>query len=270
MPASPHLHLEGQLVATAEVVDPYHHDRDEWHKLFLFRADDGYTLVSFARSETYSDAGCLPAGILDVHVDHAGDVRQLEELVAHRWPLHSDAWWQLLDAGRHDDDELHARWVPERMRRDLDQASLFDRRLALTTGYFNGQPLPAAGRSEPGWRDAALEAMAEHLEQLGWRVEPGPPGIAHSAEPGGILSEATEIVGGLRVRRYGSEAAVLVRVDDCDEIHTRLTGPDEVGNARLRRVEEPEFTATPDAELAERLAELAIAQLHGPSLGVER
>lgn len=36
MPATPHLHLEGHRVATAEVVDTYRHDRDECHQLFLF------------------------------------------------------------------------------------------------------------------------------------------------------------------------------------------------------------------------------------------
>ena len=167
MPATPHLHLEGHLVATAEVVDTYRHDRDEWHQLFLFRADNGYTLVIFARSETYGDTGRLAGGVLDVLVDHAGDVRQLEELVTRRWPLHSEAWWQLLDAGHQHDDDLHVCWAPERLRRDLDRASLYDRRLAVTTGFIGGEPLPAPGRAEDGWQQAALDAMAEHLEELG-------------------------------------------------------------------------------------------------------
>ena len=268
MSVTPHLHLEGRLVATAEVVDTYRHDRDEWHHLFLFRADDGYTLVTLARSETYSDTGRPAGGILDVVVDRPGDVGQLERLVTGRWPLRSDVWWQLLDAGRHDDEELYARWVPERMRRDLDRASVFDHDLALTTGFIGGRPLPAPGRSTPGWQQTALGAIAERLEELDWVVEPERPVVAEPAEPGGILSEATEIVGALRVRRYGCEAPVLVRVDDCGEIYPRLAEPGEGFDAHLRRVESPGHADVLDAELAERLADLAVAQL--PSVGLDR
>lgn len=268
MPAPPHLHLEGQLVATAEVVDTYRHDLDEWHHLFLFRADEGYTLVTFARSKTYGDTGRLAGGILDVVVDHAGDVRQLEELVTRRWPVHSDAWWQLLDAGHPNDDDLHVCWAPERLRRDLDRARLYDSPLAVTTGSIGGEPLPAPGRSEDGWQQAALGAMAEHLEDLGWRVEPERAVVTRSA--GGTFSEVTEIVGALRIRRYGWEAPVLVRVDDCGEIYARLAEPDEALNALLRSVDSPDVAKSHDVEFADRLPDLAMAQLREPSFGLER
>ncbi|MGH3370175.1 MAG: hypothetical protein ACRDPR_09240, partial [Nocardioidaceae bacterium] len=237
MPATPDLHLEGHLVATTEVVDTYRQDRDERHQLFLFRADEGYSLMTFARRETYGDSGRLAGGVLDVFVDHAGDVRQLEELVTRRWLLHSEAWWQLLDTGHQHDDNLHVCWAPERLRRDLDRASLYDRRLAVTTRFIGGEPLPALGRAEDGWQQVALDAMAEHLEELGWRVDPERLAVADSAEPGGIFSEATEIVGALRARRYGWEAAVLVRVDDCGEVYPRLAEPGDVTDAHLRMVD---------------------------------
>ncbi|MEW6470941.1 MAG: hypothetical protein AB1679_01605 [Actinomycetota bacterium] len=270
MSPEPHLHLEGRLVATAEVVDSYGHDRDEWDHLFLFRSEDGYTLVSLARKESFSDTGHYTGGVLDVVVDRRGDAQELEDLVRGRWPLRSDAWWQLLDAGSHNDEELHARWVPERMRRDLERASVLDRRLALTTDFIGGDVPSAPGRAHPGWREAALETMADHLEGLGWEVEADRPVVGESAEPGGILSEATEIVGALRIRRYGWEAPVVVRVDDCGEISPRLAGRDEVRDAGVRMVERPSFPEFADVELAERFADLAVAQGRDASFGFER
>lgn len=65
-----HLHLEGRLVATAEVVDSCRHDRDEWHQLCVFRADEGYAHVTMARHESYRATGAVERGVLDITVDH--------------------------------------------------------------------------------------------------------------------------------------------------------------------------------------------------------
>lgn len=269
MSGTPQLHLEGLLVATAEVVDTYRQDGDAWHHMFLFRSEDGYRLVTLARSETYSDTGCRAGGIVDVVVEHADDVGRLEELVTRRFLTYSDAWWQLLDSGRHDDDDLHARWAPERMRRDLDRASIFDRDLALTTAYLDGR-LSAPGRSELGWREAAVDAMTEHLEELGWQVAPERRSLAQSAKAGAVFSGATEILGVLRVRRYGWEAAVLVRVDDCGEIYPRLAQPDEVVDSGVRLVNGPDPFAACDVELAERFTDLAPVRPRDPNVGLDR
>lgn len=266
-----HLHLEGHLVATADVADTYRHDGDQWSSLFVFRTDDGFTLVTLGRSETYGVSGAVERGIADITVDYPADVRQLEELVSERFRVGSDAWWQILDAGRHHDDELYAAWVPERMRHDLYRASLHDRDLALTTGFFNGQALPAQGRAVDGWQRGALEAMADHLENLGWRVQPERPWVAETAEVGGILSEKTEILGALRARRYGWEAPILVRVDDCGEIYARLAEPGDVPNAKLRMIEGPDVSelhqldlddryATPEPDVSPVIAALAVEQ----------
>jgi hypothetical protein len=236
---TPPLHLEGSLVATAEMVDTYRHDRDEWHNLSVFRAEDGYTLVTLARYESYSDTGAVERGVLDITVDQPGDICQLEELVSGRHRVTSEAWWQILDAGRHYDPDLHAAWVPEQMRRNLDRASLHDHDLAVASSFFNGRALPAPGRSVDGGQRAALEAMANHLEELGWRVQPDRPLVAQTADRGGILSEGTEILGALRAGRYGWEGPILVRVDDCGEIYARLAEPGDVPNAKLRMVEGP-------------------------------
>ncbi|MEW6477615.1 MAG: hypothetical protein AB1679_35665 [Actinomycetota bacterium] len=247
-----HLHLEGHLVATADVGDTYRHDGDQWSSLFVFRTDDGFTLVTLGRSETYGVSGEVERGIADITVDYPADVRQLEELVSERFSVGSDAWWQILDAGRHHDDELCAAWVPERMRHDLYRASLYDRDLALTTGFFNGKALPAHGRAVDGWQRAALEAMADHLEELGWRVQPERPWVAETADVGGILSEKTQILGALRARRYGCEAPILVRVDDCGEIYARLAEPGDVPNAKLRMIEGPDVAELHELDIDDR------------------
>jgi len=247
-----HLHLEGHLVATADVADTYRHDSDQWSSLFVFRTDEGFTLVTLGRSETYGVSGAVERGIADITVDYPADVRQLEELVSERFRVGSDAWWQILDAGRHHDDELYAAWVPERMRHDLYRASLHDRDLALTTGFLNGKALPAPGRAVDGWQGAALEGMADHLEKRGWRVQPDRPSVAETAEVGGILSEKTEILGALRVRRYGWEAPILVRVDDCGEIYARLAEPGDVPNAKLRMIEGPDVSELHELALDDR------------------
>jgi hypothetical protein len=107
------------------------------------------------------------------------------------------------------------------MRRDLDEASVFNRDLAYTAGYFDPNQLGGPGRALPDWQ--ALGAMAANLEEQGWDVLP-PDGIAvtDTAPSGGLLSTRTEIAGALLARRYGYEAAILVRVDECGEIYARL------------------------------------------------
>lgn len=82
--------------------------------------------------------------------------------------------------------------------------------------------------------------MAAHLDDLGWQVFLDLDKVTDSAEPGGIFSESTEIVGALRARRYGYEAAILVRVDDCGEIYARLAEEGDVAGPVLRTVDDDE------------------------------
>jgi hypothetical protein len=131
------LELEGRLIATAEVPDPRHQDHDRWQSLYVFRTDDGFNLVTFGRRETYDQSG-VERGPLDITVDHPSDLRDLHDFISGRAPAGSDAWWQILEAGRHHDDELHAAWVPERIRRDLDPVSLFAIDLVPFSGFFDG------------------------------------------------------------------------------------------------------------------------------------
>jgi hypothetical protein len=131
------LQLEGRLIATAEVLDTRQHEEDRWQSLYVFRTDDGFNLVTFGRRES-SDRRGADRGPLDIRVDHPGDLRELHHVVSDRTPAGSDAWWRILDAGRHHDDELYAAWVPERIRRDLDPVSMFDVGLVPVSGLFEG------------------------------------------------------------------------------------------------------------------------------------
>lgn len=143
-----HLPLEGQLLATAEVAETYGHDGDMWDSLFLFRADDGYTLVTLTRGATCSVTGAMERGVVDTAVDHPGDVRQLEELVSSRHGVSSEAWWRILEAGRHHAPELHAAWVRERVHRDLDRPGIRNRELASVIGALAVEPANEFGLSD--------------------------------------------------------------------------------------------------------------------------
>lgn len=229
------LTCEGRLVATAELADTYRYDTDTYNHLFLFQRVGGYELLVVGRTERYRDDGDVASAAATVDVTFAANTAILADMVDARWPSISSAWWQLLESGRHNDAELHAAWVPERMRRDFDAASIYGKRLATQSAYFNGTSLPAEGRSEPGWQDQALADMATNLEGLGWEVRPGPE-LSPDVEPSGTLATGTVVAGSLWVNRFGHEAAVIMRVDGCGEIYRRLADPDDLLEARRSNV----------------------------------
>ena len=142
--------------------------------------------------------------------------------------------------------------------------------------YFNGTGLPAEGRDAPGWRDKARADMAVNLDGLGWKVRPGPE-LSPTVEPGGIFSVGTVVVGSLWASRFGHEAVVIVRVDDCGEIYARLADAEDLLDSKSR-----EF-APIDRHDNERLAEegprhigdavdalLERLQAPAPGIGFER
>ena len=221
------MNCEGRLVATAELADTYGYDCDGYDHLFLFQRDGGYELLVVGRAERYADDGHLVEADARVDVTFEPTVTALAELVDARWPKMSNAWWQVLDSARQNDPTLHAAWIPERMRRDLDGVSVHDRSLATQSGYFNGTVLPAKGRGALDWQDKAVEAMGAHLDALGWKVRLGPD-LSPDVDPGGILSVGTVVLGSLWASRFGQEAAVIVRVDDCGEIYARLAEPEDL------------------------------------------
>jgi hypothetical protein len=221
------LTCEGQLVATAEVAETYGYDSDLYDNVFVFKNDSGYELLVVGRRERYDQDGMLQRALVSVDLTPAPSAAVLQEIVEARWSTTSAVWWQLLDDGRDHDEMLHELWVPERMRRDLDASSVYDKSLALRSGYYGGQELGAPGRTEERWKERAVYAAGALLSDRGWKVRPGPE-LSSGVEPGGILSTSTEVVGSLWAYRYGHEVALVVRVDDCGEIYSRLADPDDV------------------------------------------
>lgn len=221
------LTCEGQLVATAEVADAYGYDRDQYDNIFLFKNSSGYELLVVGRHERYTEDGSLDRASVHVDVTSAPSGQALGELVEARWSCTSAVWWQILDHAREHDAGLHALWIPERMRRDLDASSVYDKSLALHSGYFGGRELGAPGRAEADWKERAVEDAAALLTDRGWRVRTG-PALSPEVEPGGLLSVGTQVVGSLWASRYGREVALVIRVDDCGEIYSRLADPDDL------------------------------------------
>lgn len=219
--AAERLPVEGWLVAEAELERSWSGSPPP-ERCWLFRSVAGWALLSVGITVHCDDSG-LPTG-------GAGAVRaqrfsSLVEVVAHVARTHAgDAWVQLLDAGQGNDPDLYCAWVPERIRRDLDAASLHRPDLALFTGLLGGSPAPAPGRQLPGWRDDALAQMAAHLAELGFEVEVEGqvPSVAYGAE----VSE--DQIGSLRLRRYGLESLGIVRVDLVGEVYVRVPEPERL------------------------------------------
>ena len=199
------LTCEGQLVATAEVADTYGHESDHYDNIYLFTNNGGYELLVVGRHERYAENGSLDRATASVDLTTAPSAAALQEVIEARRASTSAVLWQLLDRGREHDDDLYALWVPERMERDLDRSSLFDKSLALRSGYFDGRELGAPGRKENGWKERAVSGAADLLNNRGWLVGPGPE-LAPSVQAGGILSSSTEVVGSLWASRYGRDS----------------------------------------------------------------
>lgn len=130
----------------------------------------------------------------------------------------SGSWIELLDAGYEQDADLYRAWVPERIRRDFDGASLRRKDLALYSDLLAaGDVLPAPGRHLGGWENEAVDQMAAHLVALGFEVLDKQPAVRDAP-----CGWGDPTVGALRVRRYGWETTGIVRVDAAGEVFIRL------------------------------------------------
>lgn len=199
-------------------------------RVFLFRAADCWPLVVLRHSERDGAEG--RSGHASVTLRR---FRSLQDLAAHVEEVYGSAgWYELLEAGR-DDPDLHAAWVPEWIPRAFDKASIYRKDLALSTGLFAGEAIPAPARELHGWEHDALAQMAGRLIGLGLQVvDVIPAGPADWSEPEDQLFE-NPLIGKLRVRCYGVETTGLVRIDAVGEVYIRL--PDD-----------PTFTPVDDEE----------------------
>lgn len=224
--------INGWMVAEADLEHGYQ-PYNAFDRVCLFRSPAGWSILTIARDVRYDDYDRPTSGTATVTTSECATLDELAEYIDKGY--RAGAWVQLLDAGHENDPDLYAAWVPERMRRDLDQASVYNRDLAYTAGYFDPDQLGAPGRALPDWQAHALGAMTTNLEEQGWQVlHPDVIEVTGTAEAGGVLSTGTEIAGALLARRYGYEAAILVRVDDAGEIYARLTHDGDTNQPALR------------------------------------
>lgn len=233
------LKINGWMVAETDLehgYEPY----NAFDRVCLFRNPAGWATVTIARQVRYDDYDRPTSGTATVMTSEFASLQDLADHIDKGY--RAGAWVQLLDAGHDNDPDLYAAWVPERMRRDLDKASVYNRDLAYTAGYFDPNQLGAPGRALPDWQAHALGAMAGNLEEQGWDVlHPDVIEVTSTAEAGGLLSTGTQIAGALLARRYGYEAAILVRVDDCGEIYARLAHDGDTNQPALRALTDEDY-----------------------------
>lgn len=225
------LWIDGWVVARAELERSWSH-RDLPDTVWLFRSPAAWTVAAMVRRVGYDEQGEPTVGNATVAAEEFSDLHQVAAHVE-RTDV-GGSWVQLLDAGHDHDDELYRAWVPERIRRDFDQASIYNRDLAEAAGYLDARRLPAPGRALPDWRDHALEAMALRVQELGYDL------VAERREPssgGGAGPNAA--VGVLLLGRSGHQVPAVVRVDRCGEIYLRLADDEEVCGAGIEPVPVP-------------------------------
>ncbi len=226
------LRIDGWGVAQADLERPWG-SAELPDRCWLFRSPTTWTLVTMRRSVRYDDDDQPSAGSATI-VSRAFST--LDEVAAEVERTYtSGAWIELLDAGYEHDADLYRAWVPEQIRRDFHRASIRREDLALYTGLYAGDAVPAPGRQLRGWEHEAVEQMAAHLVGLGFEVLDERPAVEQVPNDWGDPT-----LGGLRVRRYGWEATGVVRVDGAGEVFIRLD-PDAVAGPLLRPVPDEEW-----------------------------
>ena len=213
------LDVDGWEVAQVELERSWS-GRELPDKCSLYRSPSTWTLVTVHRQVRYGDDDQPVSGRATVTTSVFATLEELGEYVKDAYT--GGAWVELLDAGYENDAELYRAWVPERIRRDFDAASIFNKDLARYTGLLVGQAVPAPARELPGWEDEAVATMAAHLSESGFGILDDRP-VLHLDD-----RERDPILGALRVRRYGWDTVGVVRVDEVGEIFVRVPDPSEV------------------------------------------
>jgi hypothetical protein len=226
------LKISGWMVAEADLEHGYH-PYNAFDRVSVFRSPAGWSTLTIARDVRFDDYDRPTSGTATVTTSEYATLDELAGYIDKGY--RPGAWTQLLAAGHENDPDLYAAWVPEQIRRDLDRSSIYNKDLAYNPGYFDPTQLGAPGRTLPDWQTHALGAMAATLNDEGWEVlPPDVIAITTTAPAGGPLSAGTEIAGALLARRYGYQAAIVVRVDDCGEIYARLAHDGDTNQPALR------------------------------------
>lgn len=225
------LDIDGWGVAQADLERSWS-GRELPDHCWLFRSATTWTLVTMRRSVRYDDYDQPRAGKATISSREFPSLEELAQEVERTYS--AGAWVELLDGGYEHDADLYRAWVPERIRRDFDGASIQRKDLALYTGLWGGDPVPAPARELKGWEDEAVEQLAAHLVELGFEVLDQRPAVEDVRNDWG-----DPLLGALRVRRYGWETTGVVRIDSVGEVFIRLD-PDAVAG--------PLFQPAPDEE----------------------
>ncbi len=117
-------------------------------RCWLFRSPTSWTLVTMRRRVRYDDDDQPRAGSATITSRAFSALDEVAAEVERTYT--SGAWTELLDAGYEHDADLYRAWVPERIRRDFHGASIRRKDLALYTGLFAGEAVPAPGRQLRG------------------------------------------------------------------------------------------------------------------------
>ncbi|MDP8960831.1 MAG: hypothetical protein M3N32_04345 [Actinomycetota bacterium] len=97
------------------------------------------------RSVRYDDYDQPSAGKATISSRAFPSLEELAQEVERTYS--AGAWDELLDGGYEHDADLYRAWVPDRIRRDFDSASIQRKDLALYTGLWGGEPVPAPAQS---------------------------------------------------------------------------------------------------------------------------
>jgi hypothetical protein len=209
------LEIDGWGVAQADLETSWL-GRELPDRCWLFRSPTTWTLVTMRRSVRYHDYQDDPiGGKATVSSRVFTSLEELAQEVEQTYT--SGAWVELLDAEAGADAELYRAWVPERIRRDFDGASIHRKDLALYTGLFGGEAVPAPARELKDWEGEAIEQLAAHFVELGFEVLDERPTVEDLPK-----DFHDPLLGALRVRRYGWETTGIVRIDSVGEVFIRL------------------------------------------------
>lgn len=167
LPGVTTIRFEGWHVAQMELEPPFSSWGVSDHVL-LYRTPTTWTLLTVAVHERVDEQGTPVDGRGTANAETLS-TEELADVVRDRYG--EFGWRELLDTAHDRDPDLYRAWVPTRLERDFDRASLHCKDLALYTGLLGGRPVPAPARELPDWQADAVARMAEHLPSLGFEVD---------------------------------------------------------------------------------------------------